>query len=54
MLKWTTVEISDLWQKRASHCLLNENFEMLAGLEPAVSAKAPNVRWAEPGIEEPL
>jgi hypothetical protein len=48
------VEISDLWEGMGLHPLLNENFEMLAGLEPAVSAKAPNVRWAEPGIEEPL
>jgi hypothetical protein len=37
-----------------SHSLLNENSEMLGGLGPAVSAKALNVRWAEPGIEEPL
>jgi hypothetical protein len=52
--RWTTVEISDLWEGIASHRLLNENFEILAGLEPAVSARAPDVRWAKPGIEEPL
>jgi hypothetical protein len=54
VLRWTTVEISDRWEEKVSHPLLNEDSERLAGLEPAVSAKAPNVRWAEPGREEPL
>lgn len=49
-----TVEISDLWEGIGLHPLLNENFEMLAGLDPAVSARAPDVRWARPCIEEPL
>ncbi len=49
-----TAEMSDLLEGMASNPLLNEDFEILAGLEPAVSARVPDDRWAKPGIEEPL
>ena len=54
VLRWTTVEISGRWERKPSHPLVNEDSERLAGLDPAISAKAPNARWAEPGREELL